>query len=133
MFKNYKLAGVGFLWFWVFALISFQPYFQIIETAWSETGAVTDNQDSDPVIEDSQPWGAFRGWSPSIPYGKTSSDQTNRLDLANDPPVDKTNSPNGNETQSDESSIIENSSEIEGPDESLGAFRGWSPAIPYGN
>ena len=69
MRKKYKIVGVHFLLFFGFTLVSFQPGFQIVQTAWSETNASSVNQKEEPEIMDSQSWGAFRGWSPAVPYG----------------------------------------------------------------
>lgn len=133
MLKNFKFVGVGFLLFLGFTMVSFQPGFRIVETAWSETNTLSDSHKNDPEIKDAQSWGAFRGWSPSVPYGEKSSDQTNILNSDNSPPMDEKFLTNRDEAKPDEPSRTDNSSINQEVDESLGAFRGWSPAVPYGN
>ena len=48
--------------------------------AWSETTSLKDKDKGEPAIEEVEPWGAFRGWSPAVPYGQNSAN-----------PVDKEN------------------------------------------
>ena len=134
MLKKYKLPGACFLLFLSLTLNPFLPGIQMIETAWSETDTLTDDQKRDPEIQDVQPWGAFRGWSPSVPYGQTSPDPINRSDSTDSLPVEV-----GSEISSSENEVYpsisenSNSSAPNDNDESWGAFRGWSPAVPYGN
>ena len=112
-----------FLGSWLF----FSSFYFVSNTAWSQTSPLpSDAISNEPQIKGIEPWGAFRGWSPDVPYGQNSIDRINKSNLNNKP-----------ETKEKGSMVIDkkdlNSSSSDEVDElSSGAFRGWSPSVPYG-
>lgn len=80
-------------------------------------------------IENVKPWEAFRGWAPSVPYGRSKDEakSTKKLTI-NEKPLSNTKE-GETKTASPEKVSTEKKDDIK-PWE---AFRGWSPSVPYGN
>ena len=104
----------------------------VVDSAWSETSTLSNNPISnEPEIEDVDSWGAFRGWSPAVPYGQKSLNPLNKQSSNINHHVEQENPIVMNNEKLNPASSVVNSSD-EDSDESTGAFRGWSPSIPYG-
>ena len=100
--------------------------------AWSETNSLKDKDKGEPAIEEVESWGAFRGWSPEVPYGQNS---TNPIDTENKNEDRQMKEENlvGNEDDQINSTVSDQSQVEIDEDESWGAFRNWSPKVPYDN
>ena len=62
----------------------FSPLNFVVNTAWSQTSSLSNKPISNaPQIKDVESWGAFRGWSPAVPYGQNSLGKINKSKLNN--------------------------------------------------
>lgn len=110
----------------------FFPFYFAANTAWSQTSSLPNNSISnEPQIKDIESWGAFRGWSPDVPYGQNSLDRINKNKLNNKSEANEKGSIVIDKKDLNPSYIEINTSD-EVDDMSSGAFRGWSPSVPYG-
>jgi hypothetical protein len=131
MLSNRKFFILTFLLFLGITLSLLQPGSGIVNNVWSEPNALSVIKKTDPDVNNVESWGAFRGWSPSVPYGSGSIEPDSSTKIIDNPSFSEAPSPRRQETQSEKPSLTDNTSEDTG--ESWGAFRGWSPAVPYSN
>ena len=127
--NKFTLNHLGlFLGLWLL----FFPFYFAANTAWSQTSSLPNNSISnEPQIKDIESWGAFRGWSPDVPYGQNSLDRINKNKLNNKSEANEKGSIVIDKKDLNPSSIEINTSD-EVDDMSSGAFRGWCPSVPYG-
>ncbi len=82
--------------------------------------------------ENIKPWEAYRGWAPSVPYGKTygSKDEaeTTKTLMSDEKPVSGIKEGKTKTTKPEE-----DSTKKEDNIKPWEAYRGWAPAVPYGN
>jgi len=99
--------------------------------AWAETASIKENNKGEPVIEEVKPWGAFRGWSPEVPYSQNSANPIDTENTNQDRQInEETSMGNGND---ETKSTVSDQSQVEiDEDKSWGAFRNLSPRVPYG-
>jgi len=110
----------------------FSPFYFVANTAWSQTSSLPNNPISkEPQIKDVESWGAFRGWSQEVPYGQNPLDRINKSKLNNKSEANEKGSIVIDKKDLNSSPIEINSSD-EDDELSSGAFRGWSPRVPYG-
>ena len=100
--------------------------------AWSETTSLKDKDKGEPAIEEVESWGAFRGWSPAVPYGQTSTNPVDKENTNADRQINEETSMGNEDDQINSTFSDQSPAEID-EDKSWGTFRNWSPRVPYGN
>jgi hypothetical protein len=126
-----KLISHGFIGGLICFLLF--PCNLVVNSAWSETSTLSNNPiSSEPQIKDVETWGAFRGWSPEVPYGQNSANPIDTENKNEDRQMKEEDLVRNKDDQIN--STVSDQSQVEiDEDKSWGAFRNWSPRVPYDN